>query len=735
MVSNKTGADLSTIPRSQKILYISEEANSEETELMIDESAVTEGESYKVVVSQDRLEKPMLVDNIFYTSFNDLRLHLQQKKYDKIISHSVSNRVLQVLDGTDTSETDIIFRPQTSILALDYEINEPYFKRYTGPEKKQVLSSSDLLESITRYNKLDNVSWIFTSKNTLMDTEKQLKIQFKNSVVIPPLLSDAFLKEINDKRPANSIVLIKRSSNRRINTLDEDVLSLLYLSEYPLFKELDITIYSKGPSEDRDVLLAPLKNMANVKVHPTHLTNLEESEILKNNTLLLCSDRYDKNINLITKAVASGTIPITTTSSSIHRSYTDLKHLAYCDDHPQEAAQKIIDVLNHSNENQNTLKELRDSIDHENKSNIKQMKKIIGLKKLDQTYTHAPKASVPTLSVVVPSYNVEPYLRNVVLSLINQPLSHKIEVIIVNDGSKDNTANIANELVKLSETKNGPIVTLIDKENGGHGSTINAGIKAAKGKYFKLLDGDDYVLTDNFIELIKILENEDSDIILTDLVEDYGVSAEKQFKDYYGSLPQEKKLRLDNMHLPGYGFGEWGPLLSTTTVKTEILKNADFQIDENCFYVDMEYNFIIYSLSETVTYYPLVIYSYYLGRVGQSMSKESLKRNVLHHEKVTLRLLSEYKKREDTLSNGKKAYLKNKIIIPMCKSQYYIASEMFDTGDNFMSFDKKFKSYPEFYNHPDIAGKIIRLHRATKGKAIRADEAIKKLKSKIRKGA
>ena len=107
-MSNKTGADLSTIPRSQKILYISEEANSEETELMIDESAVTEGESYKVVVSQDRLEKPMLVDNIFYTSFNDLRLHLQQKKYDKIISHSVSNRVFQVLDGTDTSETDII---------------------------------------------------------------------------------------------------------------------------------------------------------------------------------------------------------------------------------------------------------------------------------------------------------------------------------------------------------------------------------------------------------------------------------------------------------------------------------------------------------------------------------------------------------------------------------------------------------------------------------------------------
>ena len=153
------------------------------------------------------------------------------------------------------------------------------------------------------------------------------------------------------------------------------------------------------------------------------------------------------------------------------------------------------------------------------------------------------------------------------------------------------------------------------------------------------------------------------------------------------------KYDLDFMQYAGYGFSEWGPLLPTTTCKTQILKDANFKIDENCFYVDMEYNFIIYANAKTVTYYPLTIYSYYLGRAGQSMSE----------------------KLKDRLSEGKKQYLANRIIVPLCDSQYYVSLYFFKENKYFLSFDKKFKAYPEFYNNPKIAGKQIRLHRLTRG--------------------
>ncbi len=99
------------------------------------------------------------------------------------------------------------------------------------------------------------------------------------------------------------------------------------------------------------------------------------------------------------------------------------------------------------------------------------------------------------LSVIIPSYNTEIYLARCLDSLLyHSDILKQLDIIVVNDGSKDHTSEIAQEYqAKFPDT-----ITVINKENGGHGSTINAGIKVAQGKYLKVLDSDDWVNINDF---------------------------------------------------------------------------------------------------------------------------------------------------------------------------------------------------------------------------------------------
>ena len=113
------------------------------------------------------------------------------------------------------------------------------------------------------------------------------------------------------------------------------------------------------------------------------------------------------------------------------------------------------------------------------------------------------------LSIVVPAYNVEKYLDQCLSSFVNTEVLRDIEILIINDGSTDRTAEIAE---KYCEKYPGCFV-LYNKENGGHGSGINYGIEHAKGKYFKVVDGDDWVETVNLPVFVRTLKKIDVDVI------------------------------------------------------------------------------------------------------------------------------------------------------------------------------------------------------------------------------
>ena len=117
------------------------------------------------------------------------------------------------------------------------------------------------------------------------------------------------------------------------------------------------------------------------------------------------------------------------------------------------------------------------------------------------------------LTIVIPTYNMEEYLRSTLDSLIvPESESKKLEVLIINDGSKDNSSAIGHEY-----QENYPdIFRIIDKENGNYGSCVNRGLAEARGKYIKILDADDSFNNDNFLLLLKKLESCDADVVITD---------------------------------------------------------------------------------------------------------------------------------------------------------------------------------------------------------------------------
>ena len=120
------------------------------------------------------------------------------------------------------------------------------------------------------------------------------------------------------------------------------------------------------------------------------------------------------------------------------------------------------------------------------------------------------------LTVAIPSYNVEKYLEQTLSSfLIDPQWLKKTEILIVNDGSSDRTEEIGRKY----EQKYPDTFRVISKKNGGHGSTINRGIREAQGNYFKVVDGDDWVNTSDFVELVRGLKSCTAEYVVTNYYE------------------------------------------------------------------------------------------------------------------------------------------------------------------------------------------------------------------------
>ena len=235
-----------------------------------------------------------------------------------------------------------------------------------------------------------------------------------------------------------------------------------------------------------------------------------------------------------------------------------------------------------------------------------------------------------TLSISIAAYNVQSTLDLCLSRLASCKNLDFIDVMIINDGSTDDTAKIASKYAKRYPES----MRVISKKNGGWGSTVNTGIVSAKGTYFKQLDGDDYYDPGNLDRFVEYLNNCDSDLV---------VSPFCHFDDRNGAITKIFGRNDDLVGTMGARIEEvtdlYPPAMHSLTVKTEVLRRGKVRLLEKCFYTDVE--FVLRSLnnSKTISAFQLPIYYYRLGRDGQSMSISGIQKHYKDHERMLFTMI------------------------------------------------------------------------------------------------
>ena len=233
------------------------------------------------------------------------------------------------------------------------------------------------------------------------------------------------------------------------------------------------------------------------------------------------------------------------------------------------------------------------------------------------------------LTISIAAYNAESDISRCLDSLINSGVLEKLDVVVVNDGSKDQTSKIVKEYVEKYKDS----IHMIDKENGGHGSTINSSIKVAEGKYYKILDSDDWVDSNNLAKLVCYLEANNVDLVLNPYHEvaysDHSVK--KMVEMERNQLEYEIKYDIKKLSEKCVLF------MHSLTFKTDVIKKMGSIIDEHCFYVDMEYSIFPMLYVRNFVYLDYSVYQYLLGSQTQSMNIQNMIKRREQHLKVIKR--------------------------------------------------------------------------------------------------
>lgn len=259
------------------------------------------------------------------------------------------------------------------------------------------------------------------------------------------------------------------------------------------------------------------------------------------------------------------------------------------------------------------------------------------------------------LTIVVPSYNTSKYIDKAMQTFLDERFLDDIEVIVVNDGSRDDTAEKAAKYVSMHPQS----IRLINKENGGHGSGINVGIREAKGKYFKVIDGDDFIDTEEmyrFIEQLKVL---DADLFInyyTTVSEKTGQLTVKAPDQY--TLIEQKRAVPANQVLPAteilpYVYGS----IHAVTYRTSILKENRITMLEKTFYEDTE--FVLYPMAyiKTAVVSEYNVYRYLIDQGNQSVSKINTQKRIGELEKVVCKAAEYYNRLPASIPAQNRQYI------------------------------------------------------------------------------
>ncbi len=216
------------------------------------------------------------------------------------------------------------------------------------------------------------------------------------------------------------------------------------------------------------------------------------------------------------------------------------------------------------------------------------------------------------LSVIVPVWNTAKYLPKCLDSIINQSLKD-IEIIVVNDGSSDNSVEVIKKYVKKYKDR----IIFLDKENGGQGSARNLGIKHAKGDYIGFVDSDDFIESTMYEEMYKSAIDNNSDIVICNI------------SDYYEKDDSKKDVLLGLSNTPSINEAivKSVPSVVNKIYKRELLQNRNISFDESIWYEDLPYSMQVLVNAKKISFVEKPFYNYFHRNVS-TMHNKNISKNL-----------------------------------------------------------------------------------------------------------
>lgn len=267
------------------------------------------------------------------------------------------------------------------------------------------------------------------------------------------------------------------------------------------------------------------------------------------------------------------------------------------------------------------------------------------------------------ISFAIPCYNSQDYMAHAIETIL--PGGEDVEIIIVNDGSKDRTSEIAHDYMEKYPT----IVKVVDKENGGHGDAVNSGLAHATGKYFKVVDSDDWVDEEALLKVLDMIkgfvkdESEVDMVIANYVYEKVGMTHKKVIR-YDNVLPENQIFKWEDI---GHFRLDQYILMHSVIYRTEMLKLCQLELPKHTFYVDNIYVYYPLPHVRTLYYMNVDLYRYFIGREDQSVNEKVMISRIDQQLFVTKKMISMYELR---LIGSKKLrkYMVNYLAIMMTVS-------------------------------------------------------------------
>ena len=311
------------------------------------------------------------------------------------------------------------------------------------------------------------------------------------------------------------------------------------------------------------------------------------------------------------------------------------------------------------------------------------------------------------LSIAIPSYNSQDYMAHAVESLL--PGGDEVEILIVDDGSTDRTAEIADEF----ERKYPGIVRAIHKPNGGHGDAVMAGLAHATGLYFKVVDSDDWVDADAYpkvLDTLRAYAAEPLDMLISNYIYDKVGVTHQHVVHYHRTLPELRVFSWEETHR--FHKGQY-ILMHSVIYRTQLLRDCHMTLPKHTFYVDDLYVYVPLKDVHRILYLNENFYHYYIGREDQSVQEQVMIRRIDQFIKVNKLLFTEVDLNEVSDPHLYRYMLNFLEIITAISSVMLIKSgtpEHLRMKDELWTFIRR--ENPKIYRHlrRRLLGRMMHLH-------------------------